>query len=438
MAITQPLPARLTPSVGDRAAAAPGLFGWWRAADAEAQRALLAASLGWMLDAFDVMLYSMVLATIVTELRLTKGDAGLLGSVTLLASACGGLIFGVIADRAGRTRALMGSVALYSIFTGLCGLASTFAQLAVFRVFLGVGMGGEWASGAALVSETWPAEHRGKAFGFMQSSWAIGYGAAALATAIVLPRWGWRAVFFVGALPALFTLWIQRRVKEPEIWRQRARQAKASGQQNTSSARRFVDAFRGPLRRVTLAVTLMNAFTMFGWWGLNLWVPAYLSLPPSQGGIGLGTYATSALVIAMQVGMWFGYVTFGFVSDSIGRKRAYVAYLIVAAVLLPVYGLVRQPLVLLALGPFVAFFGTGYFSGFGPLTAELYPTSIRATAQGFTYNVGRIASAAAPFAVGSLAEVHGFAPAFAITGAAFVFAAVTWFGIPETMGRELE
>jgi MFS family permease len=140
----------------------------------------------------------------------------------------------------------------------------------------------------------------------------------------------------------------------------------------------------------------------------------------------------------MQVGMWFGYVTFGFVSDSIGRKRAYVAYLIVAAVLLPVYGLVRQPLVLLALGPFVAFFGTGYFSGFGPLTAELYPTSIRATAQGFTYNVGRIASAAAPFAVGSLAEVHGFAPAFAITGAAFVFAAVTWFGIPETMGRELE
>jgi MFS family permease len=140
----------------------------------------------------------------------------------------------------------------------------------------------------------------------------------------------------------------------------------------------------------------------------------------------------------MQVGMWFGYVTFGFISDSVGRKRAYVAYLIVAAFVLPIYGVVRQPLVLLALGPLVAFFGTGYYSGFGPLTAELYPTRIRATAQGFTYNIGRVASAAAPFTVGSLADVHGFAPAFAITGAAFLLAAVSWIWIPETMGKELE
>ena len=417
----------------------------------------MAASLGWMLDAFDIMLYSMLLASIVTEMRLTKGEAGLLGSVTLLASAAGGLMFGVIADRAGRTRALMGSIALYSVFTALCGTASSFAQLAIFRICLGVGMGGEWASGAALVSETWPAQHRGKAFGFMQSFWAIGYGAAALATALVLPRYGWRAVFFVGALPALFTLWIQRNVKEPEIWRQRKfgpRTTDLPGTRDLPAARdlpgtrdlastggpahRFTDAFRGPLGKVTLAVTLMNACTMFGWWGLNLWVPAYLSMPPAQGGIGLSTYATSGLVFAMQVGMWFGYVTFGFISDSVGRKRAYIAYLIVAAFLLPLYGFVRLPLVLLALGPFVAFFGTGYYSGFGPLTAELYPTTIRASAQGFTYNIGRVASAAAPFTVGTLAETRGFAPAFAITGAAFLLAAVCWFGIPETMGRELE
>jgi MFS family permease len=250
----------------------PGLFSWWRAADAAAHRALVAASLGWMLDAFDVMLYSMVLASLIGELGLSKSEAGMLGSLTLLASAGGGLLFGIVADRSGRTRALMGSVLLYSIFTGMCGLAQTLWQLALFRVLLGVGMGGEWASGAALVSETWPAEHRGKAFGFMQSSWAIGYAAAAAVTAIVLPRWGWRAVFFVGVLPAIFTLWIQRRVEEPEIWRKSRVQAASGG---GSAQLRVSQIFSGRLGALTIAVTLMNACTMFGWWGLNLWIPAY-------------------------------------------------------------------------------------------------------------------------------------------------------------------
>jgi MFS family permease len=157
----------------------PALFYWWHAANPQARLALVAASLGWMLDAFDVMLYSMVLAAMILDLGITKQQAGLLGSLTLLASAAGGIVFGVVADRAGRTRALMGSVLLYSVFTGMCGLAQNLTQLAVCRVLLGIGMGGEWASGAALVSETWSAEHRGKAFGFMQSSWAIGYAVAA-------------------------------------------------------------------------------------------------------------------------------------------------------------------------------------------------------------------------------------------------------------------
>ncbi len=421
----------LTTSTPDQS----GLFGWWRGADAAAHRALVAASFGWMLDAFDVMLYSMVLATIITTMGLSKTEAGMLGSLTLLASAAGGLLFGLVADRSGRTRALMGSVLLYSIFTGLCGVAQNLWQLGLFRILLGIGMGGEWASGAALVSETWPAEHRGKAFGFMQSSWAVGYALAAVVTALVLPRWGWRAVFFVGVLPAFFTLWIQRRVEEPDLWRA-SHDARARNVQKTALG--FADIFRGPLRRLTIAVTCMNACTMFGWWGLNLWIPAYLSLGVAQGGIGLNAYTMSAFVIAMQVGMWFGYVTFGFISDAIGRKRAYVMYVIAAALLLPLYGIVREPLVLLMLGPFVAFFGTGYFTGFGPLTAEIYPTAIRATAQGFTYNIGRIASAVAPFIVGSLAQARGFGLAFGVTGAAFLGAAIAWLWIPETRGRMLD
>jgi MFS family permease len=388
-----------------------------------------------MLDAFDVMLYALVLATLMNDLSMAKSTAGLLGSLTLVASAAGGMIFGVIADRHGRTRALMGSILLYSIFTAACGFAQSIAQLAVFRILLGLGMGGEWGSGAALVSETWPAAHRGKALGLMQSAWAVGYAAAALVTLVVLPRWGWRAVFFVGIVPALFTLWIQRRVKEPDIWT-RDRAAAAAPHVPRDRAR-FRDIFRGKMLGLTLAITLMNAFTMFAWWGFNLWIPAYLSLPVAQGGVGLSAPAMSGFVIAMQVGMWFGYVTFGFISDALGRRRTYVVYLVAAAALIFAYGRASTPVVLLVLGPFVAFFGTGYFSGFGAVTAEIYPTAIRATAQGFTYNIGRIASAIAPFMVGSLAETRGFAFALAIVSVSFLLAAVSWAWIPETRGREI-
>jgi MFS family permease len=406
-------------------------FAWWKEASPDARRALLAASFGWMLDSFDVMLYAMVLAALMSDLGLTKATAGLLGSLTLVASAVGGLVFGLIADRFGRRRALMASIAIYSIFTAACGLATGVAMLAVFRIFLGLGMGGEWASGAALVSETWPAEHRGKALGIVQSSWAVGYAAAAAVAALVLPLWGWRGVFFVGVLPAFFTLWIQKKVREPELWK-KARAASAGVRAG------FGEIFGSKRIRLTVLVTLMNACTMFGWWGFNLWLPAYLSMPASEGGIGLGPRSMSVLVIFMQVGMWLGYITFGFISDRLGRKRSYVGFLVAAAAFMLLYSQARQPLILFALGPFVAFFGTGYFTGFGALTAEIYPTSVRATAQGFTYNAGRIVSAAAPLAVGSLAGTRGFSFAFVVIAAAFVAAAILWIGIPETKGKTLE
>jgi MFS family permease len=406
-------------------------FGWWKTASPDARRALVAASFGWMLDAFDVMLYAMVLAALMADLDMAKGTAGLLGSLTLAASAVGGLIFGVVADRLGRRKALMASILIYSIFTAACGFATGVVMLAVFRIFLGLGMGGEWASGASLVSETWPAEHRGKALGIVQSSWAVGYAAAAAVAALVLPVWGWRGVFFVGVVPAFFTLWIQRRVKEPEIWR--AVRAAAPGIKAG-----FGEIFGRRRLRLTLFVIAMNACTMFAWWGFNLWLPAYLSMPQDQGGLGLGPRTMSGLVIFMQAGMWLGYISFGFISDRFGRKKSYVGFLLIASVSMLLYSQARQPLLLLVLGPFVAFFGTGYFTGFGALTAEIYPTAVRATAQGITYNTGRIVSAAAPFAVGSLAQTRGFGVSFTLIAAAFLAAAVLWAGIPETKGRPLE
>ena len=350
--------------------------------------------MGWLLDSFDVMLYALVLATLMVDLNMSTTTGGSLASVTLAASAVGGIFFGVFADRFGRVRALIWSILIYSVFTAACGFAQSVRQLAVFRVCLGFGMGGEWASGAALISETWPAEHRGKALGLMQSSWAIGYAAAAAVTALVLPSLGWRAVFFIGILPAFFTVWVRRRLEEPEIWQVSVRDPRG----------RFSAIFGPDLRGLTVALTLMNACIMFAWWGFNLWIPAYLSLPVEDGGIGLSTYAMSGLIIAMQIGMWLGYVLFGFVSDRVGRKRTYVVYVLTAAALTLAYTSTRNPMALLVLGPFVAFFGTGSFSGFGAVTAEIYPTEVRATAQGFTYNIGRLASAVAPWVIGSLAD----------------------------------
>jgi MFS family permease len=407
-----------------------GVLGWLWEGTPAARRSLLAASLGWMLDGFDIMLYALVVSVLLRDLAITTGTAGLLGSLTLVASGIGGILFGIIADRFGRRRALIGSVLVYSIFTAACGLAQSTWQLGVCRFLLGLGMGGEWTSGAAIVSETWPDRHRAKAVALMQSAWAIGYAAAALVVAAVLPAFGWRVVFLIGLLPALLTLWIRRGVEESHVWlrsREGAERHRAT----------IGDVFRGRYAAVTALLTLLSTSTIFAYWGLNLWVPAYLSLEPARGGLGLGTGLTTLLVVTMQVGTFFGYASFGYVADAIGRRRAFVIYILIAAALTALYGVVSNPWVLLVLGPVVAFFGTGFFSGFGTVTAEIYPTSIRAVGQGFTFNVGRIGSAIAPFLVGSMAQTQGFGVAFSMLAVALLIGAATWIWLPETRGRSV-
>ncbi len=396
------------------------------------RNALTAGGLGWMLDSFDVMLYSMVLAYLMRDLGMSKATGGFLGSLTLIASAVGGVFFGFVADRIGRARSLSTSIVIYSVATAACGFSHTVVELAIFRIILGLGMGGEWTAGAALVAETWPAEHRGKALGLMQSTWAIGQMLAAGVAGAILPRYGWRGVFFVGVLPALLVFWIQRRVPEPEIWRRRETVA---GRAPSVPLRTL---WRKDLRWNGFLATAMNAFGMFGYWGLFFWIPAYLSLPIAQGGRGLNIAKTTAWLLVMGVGQWLGYVLFGFAADGFGRRRTYFGYLFVAAILAPLYGFVRSPLWLLALGPLVAFFGTGFFSGFGAIASELFPTEIRATAMGLTYNIGRGISALAPFAVGTLAIRFGLGHSFVILGVAFFVAALLTLALPETRGKQLE
>ena len=402
---------------------------WPREVTPGERSSLVAGGLGWMLDAMDVMLYSLVLSHLMRDLGMGKGTAGALNSLTLLASAIGGIAFGFVADRVGRTRALMVSILVYSVASGACGLSRTIGQLAICRFILGLGMGGEWTTGAALIAETWRPEHRGKALGLMQSTWAIGEMLAIGVVALVLPSFGWRAVFFVGVLPAVIVFWIRRRVPESEIWLR---------QRQPTSAGSLRILWRPDLRRNGIVATAMNACAMFGYWGLFTWIPAYLSLPVEQGGRGLDLMKTTTWLLIMGIGKWLGYALFGFFADSVGRRRTYVTYLIVAAALVPLFGVARTPAWLLLLGPLVAFFGTGYFSGFSAIVSELFPTEIRATAMGLTYNIGRGVSAAAPAVVGLLADRFGLGSAFLLQAAAFFAAALLAIALPETKGRRLD
>jgi MFS family permease len=418
-----------------------------RQASPAQRRTLLAAALGWMLDAFDAMLYALVLAYVMRDLGMSKATSGFLYTLTLLASGIGGVFFGFLADRIGRKRALMLSILTYSVCSFASGLSTTVLMLAVFRFILGLGMGGEWNTGATLVAETWPTELRAKAIAIVQSSWAIGYALAALVAGIVLRYANWRFVFFVGILPALVTLWIRKGVPESQMWEENRRAAQdqeleprgAQGKPKTQRHESFSAIFRAPYRKSTIALLLLNFFGLFAWWGLFTWIPPYLSLPVAQGGRGFGIMRTTTLLLVLNLlGMFPGYLSFGWVADHLGRRKSFMLYLFAAALLVPLYAMARSQLVLLILGAIVAFFGTGFFSGSGLIGSEIFPTSLRARALGFTYNGARTLSSIAPYVIGRVGQAKGLNWAFYLCAGAFFLAAITATQLPETKGKELE
>ena len=408
------------------------------------RRTLLAAAMGWALDAFDAMLYSLVLALLMRDLGMSKTIAGTLGTLTLLASGIGGILFGFLADGIGRKQALMASILTYSICSFASGLATSIAMLAVARFVLGLGMGGEWNTGATLVAESWPTEFRAKAIAMVQSSWALGFAAAALVAGPVARYYGWRAVFFVGILPALVTLWIQSSVPESEMWRERqspvADESEGTGKDVTRcGSLRFSVIFRAPYARATFALLLFNFFGLFAWWGLFTWLPPYLSLPVEQGGRGFGVLGMTTLMVVLNLcGMFPGYLSFGWVADHFGRRKACLFYTLAAALLIPLYAAARSQSVLLALGTLVAFFGTGIFSGSGILGSEIFPTAVRARALGFTYNGARALSSVAPLVIGRVGQTHGLSWAFYLCAAGYLLAALMTTQLPETKGKRLE
>jgi MFS family permease len=411
---------------------------WYRTIRPDQWRVLAAAKLGWMLDAMDFMLYAMAIGQLRTYFGFNDATAGMLGTITLVMSGTGGVLFGYVADRLGRTRALMATILLFSVASLGAATSQSVTQLLLWRALLGIGMGGEWASGAVLISETWPAAHRNKAISIMQSGWAIGYIAAALMSAAVLGAPGagpnaWRWLFVVGVLPALFTLWIRRNVPEPDAWKQRSAPARAGNPFKLIFGRHLVGR--------TLLIILLGAAVQFAYWGIFFWLPAFLARPVSEGGAGMGVVGSLAWIIPVQIGAYFGYLTFGFIADRLGRRRTFILFMLAAALLVPIYGqMARNPAVLMLLGPVLGYFGHGYFSMFGSFIAELYPTAVRATAQGTSYNMGRMAGAVAPYTIGAVATLPGIGIGLAlgVTSAFFLFAAALIFTLPDRSGQELE
>jgi MFS family permease len=308
----------------------------------------------------------------------------------------------------------------------------------MWRALLGIGMGGEWASGAVLVSETWPPEHRNKAVSIMQSGWAIGYIIAAVMAAVILGAPGagpeqWRLLFLVGVLPAVFTLWIRRHVREPEAWKQRAADA--------VRVNPFKVVFGRALVGRSLLIILLGSSVQFAYWGIFFWLPAFLARPVAQGGAGMGVVGSLGWIIPVQIGAYFGYLTFGFIADRLGRRRTFILFMLVAAVLVPIYGqMARSPIILMLLGPVLGYFGHGYFSVFGSLVAEQFPAAVRATGQGTTYNIGRMAGAVAPYTIGAIATLPGIGIGLAlgVTSAFFLLGAALIFTLPDRSGEALE
>jgi len=406
---------------------------WLRELTPAQRRTLIAAGLGWMFDAMDFLIYVLAIGRIKAYFGFGDATAGLLGTMTLLSAAAGGLAFGVIADKIGRVRALNITVAIFSICSLGAATSQSVVQLAIWRTLLGLGMGGEWASGAVLVSETIPAEHRNKATSLMQSTWALGAMLAAALAGLfldVLPLGdnAWRWLFAVGGLPSLLILWVRRNVAEPELWqRQRATAAKA--------VHPYRILFGPALRRRTLLACTLAGLLQFAYWGLFFWLPNLLASPIDKGGAGMSIVKSTGWLIPIQVGAFVGYLSFGPLADRFGRRRVFATILICAAVLVAVYGrVVRTPTVLLALSPVLGFAGHAYWSMFGPFLSELFPTAARASGQGLGYNSGRLLGALAPYTIGVLAAAPhiGIASALAVTSAFYLAAAALIFAFPDT------
>ena len=410
-----------------------GLGAFYRSMTVPERRTFWGCAAGWALDGMDFMIYPLVIGTIITQWKVDAGTAGLAATVTLLASALGGWLAGYAADRFGRVLTLQITILWFSVFSLACAFVQNFEQLLVARALLGLGFGGEWAVGAVLMGETIRAEYRGRAVGSVQSGWAVGWGLAVLAQAVLFsalpPETAWRWMFVVGAAPALLVFYLRRYVAEPEV----AARTRALAAESTDRAGIHA-IFSGAMLRTTLLASLAATGCQGGYYAITTWLPRYLTTER-----GLSIVSSTGYLAALILGSFAGYLVGAWLADRIGRRPLFLVFSLGAgAVILAYTQLPLSNAVLWLLGFPLGFFASGPFSGMGAFLTELYPTRLRGSGQGFCYNFGRGIGALFPTLVGALAGAVGLASAIAIFAAAaygvFFLAA---FALPETRGRLL-
>ncbi len=415
--------------------------GWWNGLGPRGRKAFKAAFAGYSLDAFDLIILTLTLAAIGTTFDVGKGATGALATVTLSSSAVGGILAGVLCDRIGRARTLMLTVGVYSVFTFLSGIASSYDMLLVFRVFQGIGFGGEWAVGAILVAELVRPEARGKALGVIQSAWAVGWALAVVAYTVTFSLMdetqAWRVLMCLGILPAFLILYVRRNVDDPEVFSETKRKEKDRDREAVkanATESPLKQIFRSDLAKTTIFASILATGIQGGYYAMFTWIPTFLKEERDLSVVGTSGYL--AVVIA---GAFLGYLSAGIVHDRLGRKKTFTLFASLAGISLVAYFLVPSGSnsTLLLVGFPLGFFASGCFAGFGSYLSELFPTRARGTGAGFCYNVGRAFGALFPGIIGFLAAVIGLGGAVAFGVFGYVLAIVALRFLPETHGKEL-
>ncbi|WP_234684553.1 MFS transporter [Bradyrhizobium monzae] len=395
--------------------------------DAEARRALWGSALGYAMDGFDLLILGFMLTAISKDLHLTQPQAASLVTGTLVGAVVGGLVFGMLSDRLGRVRVLTWSIVLFAVFTGLCALAQGYWDLLAYRAIAGIGLGGEFGIGMALVAETWPATKRARATSYVGLGWQFGVLTAALVTPVLLPIIGWRGMFALGVFPAVVAYVIRRKLHEPDVFI-----AHKANTANTGSSLRALVA-DAETTRIGIGMIILCSVQNFGYYGIMIWLPNYLS---TRFGYGL---TQSALWTAVTIaGMALGIFVFGHAADRFGRRAAFLTYMLGAAVMVVVYSQLTTAGALLIGGAVMGFFVNGMLGGYGALMSELYPTAARATAQNVFFNIGRAVAGFGPLVVGVVSAAYGFPTAIAGLALLYLIDIVALLVlIPERRGVEL-
>lgn len=399
------------------------------------ERSTLVATFGgWALDGMDVMVYSFVIPTLIAAWHISKGQAGLLGTAALLISAVGGWLAGLLADRFGRARVLQITILWFALFTFLSGFTNSFWQLLCTRGLQGLGFGGEWAVGSVLMGETIRARYRGKAVGTVQGGWAVGWGITAISYTVLfslLPAaTAWRSMFWIGILPALLVFYIRRHVPEPEVFnRTRAREA-ALGEGS-----HFLEIFSPAMLKTTFLTALLATGVQGGYYAITTWLPTFLKTAR-----GLSVLNTGGYLFVVIVGSFVGYMISAWLADRLGRKRTLILFAVCSFLTVTAYTyLPISNALMLVLGFPLGFFASGSFSPVGAFFTELFPSRLRGSGQGFSYNFGRAIGALFPTLVGYLSARISLGHAIsAFAVAAYLVMIFAVLLLPETRGKELQ